>query len=127
MSRTQQDVEAYLSRLDRNFETLADGTLLVSTGPNSPPIVIRLAPPVVVLRVDIGPLPSAQAEARVFKRLLELNARDLVHASYGIADDTIELSAALELDSLDLNELEAVLADLDLALATHVSEIRSLF
>lgn len=127
MSRTQQDVEAYLSRLDRNFETLADGTLLVSTGRNSPPIVIRLAPPVVVLRVDIGPLPSAEAEARVFKRLLELNARDLVHASYGIADDTIELSAALELDSLDLNELEAVLADLDLALATHVSEIRSLF
>lgn len=127
MCRTQQDVEAYLSRLERNFEALADGTLLVSTGRNSPPIVIRLAPPVVVLRVDIGPLPSAEAEARVFKRLLELNARDLVHASYGIADDTIELSAALELDSLDLNELEAVLADLDLALATHVSEIRSLF
>jgi len=128
MSRTQQDVEAYLSRLERNFEMLEDGTFLVSTGSSAPPIVIRLAPPVAVLRVDIGRLPNgAEAEARVYKRLLELNARDLIHASYGIAGDVIELSAALELDNLDLNELEAVLADIDLALATHVSEIRSLF
>lgn len=128
MSRTQQDVEAYLLRLERRFEALEDGTFIVSTGPSSPPLVMRVAPPVVVLRVDIGHLPKgAEAEARVYKRLLELNARDLLHASYGITDDTIELSAALELDNLDLNELEAVLADIDVALATHVSEIRSLF
>lgn len=129
MPRTQQDVEAYLLRLERRFEPHEDGTYVVSSGPDLPPVVIRVAPPVVVLRVDIGPVPTGGAaiEARVYRRLLELNARDLVHASYGVADGTIELSAAIELDNMDLNELEAALADIDLALATHVTEIRALY
>lgn len=129
MPRTQNDVEAYLLRLERRFEPLEGGTFVLSSGPDAPPIVIRVAPPVVVLRVDIGPSPTggAEAEARVYRRLLELNARDLLHASYGVADGMIELSAAIELDNMDLNELEAALADIDLALATHVTEIRSLY
>jgi len=36
------------------------------------------------------------------------------------------LAAALELDSLDLNELEAVLADIDVALGEHVPVLRSM-
>lgn len=129
MPRTQQDVEAYLLRLERRFEPLESGTYVLSSGPDAPPVVIRVAAPVVLLRVDIGPVPTGAAEvqARVYRKLLELNARDLLHASYGIADGTIELSAAIELDNLDLNELEAALADIDLALATHVTEIRGLF
>lgn len=129
MSRTSQDVEAYLLRLERRFEPLEDGTYLVSSGPDAPPLVIRVDPPVVVLRANIGEIPQggAEIEARVYRRLLELNARDLLHASYGLADGMIELSAALELGNIDLNELEAALADIDLALATHVSEIRELY
>jgi hypothetical protein len=35
-------------------------------------------------------------------------------------------SAALPLDNLDLNELEAILSDLDLALARHVPTLHDL-
>jgi hypothetical protein len=129
MPRTAKDVEAYLLRLERRFETLDDGTFVISSGAAAPPVVVRVAPPVVVMRADIGKAPTGavEVEARVFRRLLELNSKDLVHASYGVADGTIEISAALELDNLDINEVEASLADIDLALATHVTEIRSLY
>jgi len=49
-----------------------------------------------------------------------------VHAAYGVEGSTIVLSAALELKNLDLNELEAVLADLDMALANQVPKLREI-
>jgi hypothetical protein len=40
---------------------------------------------------------------------------------------TLVIIASLELDNLDINELEAALADIDLAIASHVTEIRKLY
>jgi hypothetical protein len=128
MPRTAQDLERFLLRLERPFEPAGEGTWLLSGGPDAPPVVVRVAPPVVLLRVELGPVPSGTAaEARVFRRLLELDASDLIHASYGVEGDRVTLSASLELDNLDLNELEAALADIDLALAGQVESIRGLY
>jgi hypothetical protein len=49
-----------------------------------------------------------------------------MHASYGIEAGTVVLSAALELENLDMNELEAILSDIDLALARHVPVLHDL-
>jgi len=126
MPRTAEDVENFLLQLDRRFE-IDGGTFLVSAGGEMPPIAIRVAPPIVAIRVAIGPLPpDREHQAKLFRRLLEYNATDLMHASYGIDDHTIVLAAALPLDNLDLNELEAILSDLDLALARHVPTLHDL-
>lgn len=126
MPRTAEDVENYLLQLDRRFENDA-GTYLVSGGRDAPPIAIRVDPPVVAVRVAIGPVPADQEhQTRLFRRLLEYNATDLMHASYGIDADTVVLSAALELENLDMNELEAILSDIDLALARHVPVLHDL-
>jgi hypothetical protein len=89
---------------------------------------VRLAPPVVVVRVEVGAAPAGEpaVEARLFRRLLELNASDLLHASYALDGNFIVLGAALELDNLDLNELEAVLADVDMAISEHVPALHDL-
>ena len=58
--------------------------------------------------------------------LLELNAGKLLHTAYGLDGDNIVLSSALELENLDTNELEAVLADVDMALAEHVPSLHEL-
>jgi hypothetical protein len=50
----------------------------------------------------------------------------MVHSAYGLEGDRIVLAAALELVSLDLNELEAVLADIDLALAEQVPTLHEI-
>ena len=128
MARTGEDIEGYLNKLDRRFERLDDVTYLVAMAPRQPALAIRLAPPVVVVQVEMGrvAIDELGAQARLFRRLLEFNSHDLMHAAYGLNGDTIALTAALELDSLDLNELEAVLADMSLALAEHVPELKKI-
>jgi hypothetical protein len=128
MPKTTEDLEGYLSKLDRRFERADDGTYLVAGGQNHPPTAIRMAPPVLVVRVEVGQVPARDAavEARLFRRLLELNASDLLHASYALDGDFIVLGSALELDNLDLNELEAVLSDVDMALSEHVPALHGL-
>lgn len=128
MPKTNEDLEAYLVKLERRFERSEDGTYLVAGAPKQPPVAIRLAPPVVVVRTEIGPAPAGDPalEARLFRKLLELNATELLHASYALSDGSIVLGSALELDNLDLNELEAVLADVDMAIAEHVPLLHEL-
>ena len=122
------DVEAYLRRLDRTFEKVAEDTFLVALGLGQPPAVLKLSSPVLVARVDVVDAPKNQPglEAKLFRRLLELNATALVYVAFGIDDDRIVLDASLELENLDLNELDAVLTNLDLAILEQVPSLHDL-
>jgi hypothetical protein len=127
MIQSNEDLEGYLLRLERRFERADDGTYLLSMGADRPLVALRVAAPVLVAQVDIGQAPTDDATAApLFRKLLVLNATALVHAAYGVEGSTIVLSAALELKNLDLNELEAVLADLDMALANQVPTLREI-
>ena len=124
MPRTAEDVENYLLQLDRRYEN--EGGTYVLPGASAP-IAIRVTPPIVAIRVIIGAVPGEEAQqTRFFRRLLELNASDLMHVSYGIEGGRVVLSGALEMENLDINELEAVLSDVDMALARHVPELHEL-
>jgi hypothetical protein len=117
--RTSEDVEAYLLKLDRSFSSVdgQPGTFLVKSSDSMPPIAIRVDPPLVVLRVYIG---ETQDDLPLYKKLLQLNAKALVHASFGLEENRIVLSAALELENLDFNEIEATLDEIDMALTQQV-------
>lgn len=122
MPRTAEDVESYLFQLDRRFEN--EGGTFVLQGEGGTAIALRVSPPIVVVRVKIGPVPADEGrQRRLFRKLLQYNVTDLFHVSYGIDGDTVVLGGALELENLDLNELEAVLADVDIALARHVPSL----
>jgi hypothetical protein len=126
MIQADADLEAYLTRLERPFERLNDGTYLIGAG-DGRLVALKLAPPVLVLRAEIGDAPKdAASSLGLFRKLLELNATALLHAAYGLESERIVLAAALELASADLGELEAVLADVDLALAEHVPVLQEL-
>ena len=128
MALSLEDIEGYLQKLERRFEKLEDGTLLVFMGTGQPPVAVRVAPPVLVLQVGITGAPAGNTDTHgaLYRRLLELNANELVHAAYGIEKDRVVLAAALDLDNLGFTELEAVLADMDMALANHVPELHAL-
>jgi hypothetical protein len=126
MIQADADLEAYLTRLERPFERLGDGTYVIGSGVGRPLVALKLAPPVLVVRAEIGNVSPGDAAAKLFKKLLELNASALLHAAYGLEGERIVLSSALELASADLGELEAVLADVDLALSEHVPVLRDL-
>jgi len=115
--RTDKDVEAYLLRLNRRFRALdgKTGTFLIEMGDKTPPLVLRVEAPLVVVRVHLGDVKGD--DAALFRKLLEANAKQLVHAAYGLDDGRIVLSSALELENLDFNELQATLDEIEMALA----------
>ncbi len=126
MGRTIDDVESYLFRLDRRFEREGD-TFIVASGVDGTPIAVSVAGSIVMVDVAIGKAPSDEArQLAVFRRLLEHNVADLLYTSYGLDGSELILSGSLELENLDLNELGAVLADIEVALVRHVPELKKL-
>jgi len=126
MPRTADDVETYLLQLNRRFEN-DGGTFVLASSHDQPPIAVRVDAPIVAVRVKIGAVPGDEMhQLRLFRRLLEYNATDLMHASYGVENGTVVLAAGLPLDNLDANELEATLSDIDLALARHIPTLHDL-
>ncbi len=120
---TCEDVQAYLDRLDLGVESVAEDMWLVRTNEDAE-LVVHYAPPVLVMRVRVMPIPSDPALAAALSRqLLEYNARDLVHGSYGLEGDVVVLTDALLLADLDFTEFEASVDSLSLALASHVSAL----
>jgi len=86
--------------------------------------IVHHNPPVVVLRVKVMDLPETNGKsADLNRRLLELNATDLVHGSYGISSGSYVLTEALELEHLDYEEFQASYEGMTLALATHLREL----
>ena len=81
-------------------------------------------PPVVILRVRVMELPASEPRrGELFRQLLEYNARDLVHGSYGLEGDHVVLTDTLELENLDFSEFEASVDSLQLALASHLGSL----
>ena len=127
--RSVQDVEAYLGKMNRRFTSVEDqaGTFLVHGGDNMPPTAVRVDPPLVVLRVHVGDIDGdAATNGELFQKLLTINAKSLVHTSFGLEDGKIVLCSALELENLDYNELEAALDEIDVTLAQQVAKLAEL-
>jgi Tir chaperone family protein CesT len=129
MIASNEDLEGHLARLNRSFERAEDADVyLVSMGPGQPPCALNISPPVLVVQVRVAGAPTKDdaGSARFMRRLLELNVSGLLHAAFGIESGQIVLTSALELQNLDMNELEAVLNDLDMALSQHVPSLVAL-
>lgn len=125
--RTERDVEAYLEASGRRYEAVKDnpGLFLVS-GAHDIQTAVRVDTQLVVARVQIGQLPTDGDTAPLLRKLLEHNAGTLVHTSFGLDGKTIVLTAALSLENLDRNELEAILDEIDMSLTRDVPSLRSL-
>jgi hypothetical protein len=125
---TREDVEAFLDRLGTDgasHREVEPGLWIVRpSGPLDFDVVITHNPPVLLLRVKVMPVPADAGElAALSRRLLELNATDLLHGSYGIDADAIVLTEALELAHLDYEEFLASYESLTLSLTTHMREL----
>jgi hypothetical protein len=124
---TRDDIESFLDRLTAegaNYEEVEQGLWVVRPGgPLELDVVVHYSPPVVLLRVKVMNVPDDDGKcADLNRRLLELNANDLVHGAYGIAQNSIVLTEALELEHLDYEEFLAAYESMTLALASHLRE-----
>lgn len=125
---TREDIENFLDRLGADgasHREVEPGLWLVRPGGALAfDVVITHNPPVLLMRVKVMPLPTDSAGlASISRRLLELNAQDLLHGSYGIEGEDIVLTEALELEHLDYEEFLASYESLTLALTSHMREL----
>ena len=125
---TREDLESFLLRMeDLESEEIEEGMYLVRSLTGGAPMVVNHSPPLLLLRMKVMDLPDERAgDAELFRALLELNARDVVHGAYGLEDRELILSDTLELETLDFHELQASIESMELAAADHMERIRSL-
>jgi hypothetical protein len=128
----KEDIESFLDRLSQensSYKEVEPGLWVLKPGGSLDfDVVVHYSPPVVVLRVKVMEMPKNEKSlADLSRRLLELNASDLVHGSYGIEQNSnsIVLTEALELEHLDFEEFLAAYESMTLALASHLREIGS--
>ncbi len=123
---TREDVHTWLERLDAGLlevKELESGFWLARTRDGAE-VVVSFAPPVMILRVRVMELPRKEpARGELFRQLLEYNARELVHGSYGLEGDHVVLTDTLELENLDYSEFEASFDSITLALASHYASL----
>ncbi|HEX6104052.1 MAG TPA: hypothetical protein VFZ26_00625 [Gemmatimonadales bacterium] len=123
---TREDIQSYLDRLDAGSLTVMEiePNLWLARTTEDAEVVVHYAPPVVILRVRVMELPASEPRrSELFRQLLEYNARELVHGSYGVEGDHVVLTDTLELADLDYTEFEASFDSITLALASHLGAL----
>src|SRR5690606_11869235 len=83
-------------------------------------LVVHYSGPLLILHAKVLDAPAdGQRATHLFRRLLELNASDLVHGAYAIEEGDVILTDTIELDHLDFETLQASVDSVQLALASH--------
>ncbi|NIP78151.1 MAG: hypothetical protein GWM90_02670 [Gemmatimonadetes bacterium] len=126
----REDLESFFIRMGVEAEEVDDNIwVLHGSDEDEPRVVVTYAPPVMLLRLKVMDLPDGVTNeqlAPLFRKLLELNASDLVHGSYGIEEGDVALSDALELETLDFEELRASYESIVFAATSHMKDLAEL-
>ncbi|MGN1073077.1 MAG: hypothetical protein ACI4VB_10305 [Bradymonadia bacterium] len=124
--RTKEDVERYLINLDTPYEVLGDGIYRLNDDlPDIDDIIVMVSDPLVIFSVRLMKVPGKNTEA-FYKKLLELNATELVAGAYGLDGDDVVITDTLQLENLDENEFVASVESLAMAIHEHYSILQQL-
>ena len=124
---TVEDLESFLIRMDVDYEELEPGMFLVQSTADGAPMVVHHSAPLLLVRLKVMDLPvEDQGLFDLYKRLLVLNATDVVHGAYGIEDGELILSDTLELETLDFHEIRSSAESIAFAASSHLEEIKGL-
>jgi hypothetical protein len=126
---TRDDLESFFIRMGLEAEEVEESMWILPGEDGGPGVVVHYSPPVVVLRLKVMDLPRGADNtslAGFYRKLLELNATDIVHGSYGIEEGDVVLSDALELETLDFGELRSSYESLVFAASSHLPGLAEL-
>jgi len=132
--RTREDIESYLMRSNLSFQSIrehednddGEDIWLVRDSSSGENIIISLSGSLVLFRVKVLELDTVEDKLPLYAKLLELNASDMVHGSYGLSGDAVVLTAGMILETLDYNEFQGTVDDLTMALTNHYEMLSSL-
>jgi hypothetical protein len=125
----REDLESFFIRMGVEADEVEENIWVLKGDEDAPNVVVTYAPPVIVLRLKVFDLPAEARDeqmAPLYRKLLELNATDLVHGSYGIEEGDVALSDALDLETLDFQELRNSYESIVFAATAHMRHLAEL-
>jgi len=122
--RTSEDIETFLIKAGLAFQVLKPGVWAIQTE-GSESLLISVAGSILAFRLRLMDLPPTGRED-LYRRLLTWNTTDMVHGAFGLEGEAVVLVHALELENLDLNEIQAVVDDLSMAVARFYPQLAGL-
>jgi|SRR5690606_12201980 len=122
-----EDVESFLIHSRLPYEIIAEGTwVLHPESAHNAQIVIKASPPIVLFSIQMFELSDDIKDREgLFRLLLELNG-ELLHAAYALQGGQVVLAGAQQLENLDINEFQAMVDDMCMALDTHFNRLAQL-
>lgn len=121
--QTREDLEAYIHRCDLPSEEVGQDMWVLRDSAQGEKIIVTLADSLVLFRMKVMELDGIKDTQPLFERLLSLNAKEMIHGSYGVADNAVLITCALRLGNLDYDEFLATLDDFSLAIGNHYPEL----
>jgi hypothetical protein len=112
-------LEGYFIDLNVQYEQKENNLWIISDNERSlQNVLVTIDDQVVTVTVNVMEVPGSSKE-QFFEKLLTLNATDLIHGSYGIEGKNVVLVDTLEGGTMDIEELQASLDSIGLALTQH--------
>jgi hypothetical protein len=112
-------IEQYLIKSMYSFEEIDKNIWTINDDAhNLEGTAIVFTDPLVTIRVAVMAVPESD-NLNLYAKLLELNAKDVVHGAYALDHNQIILIDTLEYNSMDFEEFIAVLDSFSLALTQH--------
>jgi len=116
---TKEKLESYFSELDLSYEEKNKNVWLIfGEEKGLENTIIMMDDPIVIIRVKVMEVPE-DSKSELFEQLLRLNATDMVHGAYALEGNNVILINTLLAETMDLEELQASIDALGLALAQH--------
>ncbi len=116
----ERDVERYFEELGYDYEMLGPSMWVVDAAVEGGfgKVIVSYSPPLVVLRLKVVELAKGRDDAKLFRALLEANARDVVHGAFGLEDNAVVVVDTFEAEYFDVVELQASVDGMAFAAAT---------
>ncbi len=122
MENISEKLENYLIQMNAKFETLEPGLWVVQEG--GVQVAVKVEGDIVFFRINLFPLPAGD-NAKLLKRLLELNSTSMLLGAYGIENNKVVIIDSLTTENIDYNEFQASIESISLAAVDHYNEFKS--
>lgn len=117
----KEKLEGYFIALGLTYQNIGEDTWVVTDKESGDyQVVVVYENPIVIVRVTVMALPTENREA-FFETVLRMNGNDLFHVAYAIEGEHLILANSFLLETLDLEEIQAALDEIGLALIQHYS------
>ena len=115
----ENKIEQYLIELKYSYREVKPNLWLLDDAENGiEGIVVMYAEPLVIIQVQVMEIPTMNTH-ELYRKLLELNAGDMIHGAYGLEGNKVVIIDTLRYDTMDYPEFRATLDAISLALTQH--------